>query len=198
MLREINNLNQNSVIRSYIISESLLWSAWNAVIPIFAVYVTTKVEGGTIESAGIGYSVYLLFRVILELTTGRILTNSSDRKKFAISVIGICLMSFAYIGFALASNIWLIFAFYALLGGGMGFASPAKNSLFSTHLDKNKAAGTWASYDAVSFLCMAIAAAVGGIITNKYGFQTLFIIAALLNFFSTIPYLYKRHVLEYL
>lgn len=191
----LNTLKQKSVIRSYIISESLLWSAWNAVFPLFAVFITTQISGGNIESAGIAYSIYLLFRVIFELTIGNFLHNATDRKKFAISVIGLSLMSIAYTGFVFAQSIWFIFVLYSLLGVGMGIASPAKNSLFSTHLDKRSSAGQWASYDAVTFLCMAISAAIGGLVVNKFGFQTLFIMAAILNLLSTIPYIYKRKIL---
>jgi hypothetical protein len=95
----INTLKEKSIIRSYIISESLIWSAWNAVFPIMAIYITSKVTGGTIESAGIAYSIHLVFRVVFEISVGKVLHNASDRKKFAISVIGLTLMSIAYAGF---------------------------------------------------------------------------------------------------
>ena len=188
----------NTVLRAYIISEALVWSAWNSVVPLFAVYITTKTTGGNIESAGIAYSLYLLARVVFELLSGRLLLNSSDRKKFALSVIGTILMSLAYLGFVFSINIWLIFIFYTLLGSGMGIAGPAKNTLFSTHLDKNKEANEWATYDAITFLCMAIASAVGGTIVKVFGFSALFTIAAVLNLIGIVPYIYKRKVLSYL
>lgn len=193
----LSTLKEKSIIRSYIISESLLWSAWNAVFPLFAVFITSQIQGGSIESAGIAYSIYLLFRVIFELCIGYFLHNASDRKKFAISVVGLSLMSIAYAGFVFAEVIWVIFVLYAILGFGMGIASPAKNSLFSTHLDKKRSAGQWASYDAITFLCMAISAALGGMVVNKWGFNTLFAFAALINILAIIPYIYKRKVLEY-
>lgn len=192
-----NTLKQKSIIRSYIISESLIWSAWNAVFPIMAIYITTMVQGGTIESAGIAYSIHLVFRVIFEISIGKTLHNASDRKKFAISVIGLTLMTIAYTGFVLSKNIWCVFGLYALLGTGIGIASPAKNSLFAMHLNKNKSASQWASYDAITFLCTAIASAVGGMFATKFGFDALFTLVAILNFLGIIPYIYKRKVLEY-
>ncbi len=193
----LNTLKEKSIIRSYIISESLIWSAWNAVFPIMAIYITSKVTGGTIESAGIAYSIHLVFRVIFEISVGKILHNASDRKKFAISVIGLTLMSIAYAGFVFSKNIWFVFGLYAMLGTGIGIASPAKNSLFAMHLDKHKSAGQWASYDAITFLCTAIASAVGGMFATKFGFDALFAVVAILNLLGIVPYIYKRHVLDY-
>lgn len=191
-------LKQKSIIRSYIISESLVWSAWNAVFPIMAVFITTQVSDGSIESAGIAYSIHLVFRVIFELSVSKLLHSASDRKKFAISVIGLTLMSIAYTGFVFSFNIWIVFALYALLGMGIGIASPAKNSLFAMHLDKHKSAGQWASYDAITFLCTAIASAIGGMFATKFGFDALFALVAILNFLGIIPYIYKRKVLDYI
>lgn len=193
----LTTLKEKSIIRSYIISESLIWSAWNAVFPIMAIFITTMVHDGTIESAGIAYSIHLVFRVIFELLVSKLLHNATDRKKFAISVIGLTLMSIAYSGFVFSSSIWLVFGLYALLGMGIGIASPAKNSLFAMHLSKTKSAGQWASYDAITFLCTAIASAVGGMFATKFGFDALFAVVAILNFLGIIPYIYKRKVLEY-
>ena len=60
-------------------------------------------------------------------------------------------------------------------GAGLGIASPAKNSLFSIHLDKNKEAIEMGVTDAVVLVCMALAGALGGFIAITYGFKILFI-----------------------
>jgi predicted MFS family arabinose efflux permease len=77
---------------------------------------------------------------------------------------------------------------------GLGIASPIKNSLFATHLDKNKETTEWGIYDAVTFVGMASTAALGGFIASSYGFNFLFVIAAIVNFIGILPYLlYIRH-----
>ena len=98
-------------------------------------------------------------------------------------------MSIAYIGFMISTNIYHIFAFYTVIGVGLGIAAPAKNSLFAIHLDKNKEATEWSITDAVSFICMALATSLGGLIATDYGFHILFIIACIINAIATIPYI---------
>lgn len=181
----------NPVVRAYIVSESFLWSAWNFVTPIFAVFVVSQIRGGSIETAAFGYSILLLARVCCELLVGKVLLNSSDRKKFTVAVIGILVMTAAYLSFTTARTIPQFFIFYTILGAGLGIASPAKNSLFARHLDKNKEATEWAIQDAAIFTSMAAAAAIGGYVAKNFGFDALFVIASIINTSAIIPYYAK-------
>ncbi len=179
----------NPIVKAYIISESFLWSAWDLVIPIFSIYVVDNVQNGTIQTAAAGYSMYLVSRVIFELISGRFLTGSNDKKKLMFTLAGMLCITGAYMGFAFSQTILPVFACYALAGLGLGIASPAKNSLFAMHLDKNKESTEWSIADAAAFICMALATALGGFIAMHYGFQMLFFIAALISLLATIPYL---------
>lgn len=187
--RKPSHFHINYIVKAYIISEAFLWSAWDFIIPIFAIFITTSVVGGSIQTAAIGYSIYLVTRVVFELITGRVLAKSNDRNKLIGAVLGMSLLTISYIGFIYSETILFIFLFYSVIGIGLGIASPAKNSLFSIHLDKNKEATEWSITDAVSFICMALATALGGFIAAMYGFDILFISAAIINMAATIPYL---------
>ena len=72
---------------------------------------------------------------------------------------------------------------------GLGIASPVKNSLFSTHLDKNKELTEWSIYDGFVFMGMAMSATIGGFVANRYGFTFLFYLVAITNLLSIIPYI---------
>lgn len=186
--RRPSHFELNPVVKAYIVSESLLWSAWDFVLPIIAIFIAKNVAGGNIQTAASGYSVYLITRVAFELISGRILLHTSDKKKVLMSIFGISCLTIAYFGFAFTKTLGLVFLFYAVLGIGLGIASPAKNSLFAIHLDKNKESTEWSLNDAISFICMALATALGGFIAAGYGFQTLFLIAGVFNMLSILPY----------
>lgn len=178
----------NPFVKSFIISETLLWSAKNFVLPIFAVFVASEVAGGSLETAATSFSTYLIMRVIFELTSGQLLQKKRGGSYMFI-IIGMLTMSVGYIGLALAGTIGQVFFFYSLMGAGLGLASPAKNSLFSTHLDKNREPAEWGIYDASVFMGMALSAALGGFIASTYGFSTLFLLAAGVNTLAIFPYL---------
>lgn len=181
----------NPVVKAFIISESLVWSAWNFVAPIAAVFVINNVLGGTIQSAAFAYSLHLVSRVIAELWTGRLLVGASDKKKFTYTVVGLFILTISYLGFAFTNNLTALYTFYLLFGVGVGIATPAKNSLFSVHLDKNKEATEWSFNDAAILLSDAVAIILGGFIATTFGFQPLFIIASIVNLLGIIPYLLK-------
>lgn len=194
MIREVflgkapSSFHINPIVKAFIVSESFLWAAWNFVAPIFAIFATTNIAGGQIQIAASAYSVHLIVRVITELIIARIATKGSDRKLLMFTMLGISLMTIAYVGFAMSFTIMHLFIFYAVAGIGFGIASPPKGELFSEHLDKEKATVEWGLADATAFIAIALAAALGGFIAESYGFRLLFILSAIVNIVSLTPY----------
>lgn len=195
MLRELfigkrpSHFHINPLVKAFIISECFLWSAWNFIIPIFAIFALNNITGGKIELAASGYSIHLVFRVIFELIFGKYLSRSNDNRMLKIAILGILTITASYIGFIFTNTIAMFFFFYAVAGVGFGIVSPAKNTLFSTHLDKDKESIEWGVSDAMVFIAIALAAALGGFIAGQYGFRVLFILSAIINTISIIPYL---------
>jgi hypothetical protein len=195
MIKEIfigkkpSDFHMNGIVKAFIISEIFLWSSWNAIIPIFAIFAATKIPGGNTEIAASSFSTYLIVRVIFELISGRYLSKSNDIQKFAMSIFGIVLISLGYVGFALTKNVSSLFIYYGVIGMGLGIASPAKNCLFSSHLDKDKEVTEWSIYDGFVFMGMAMAATIGGFVANRYGFTFLFYLVAITNLLSIILYI---------
>lgn len=178
----------NPVVKAFIISESFLWSAWNFLVPILAIFAANNLPQGNIETASFAYSIHLAVRVVFELISGRFLASSNTHKKISVILIGVAAVTIAYLGLMISLNITIFFISMAIAGMGFGIISPAKNSLFSQHLDKTKASIEWGITDATVFIAIALAAALGGLIASKYGFATLFFVAACVNLLSIVPY----------
>jgi len=166
-----------------------VWGSWNFVFPIFAIFVVTEITDATIETAAFGYSIYLLGRVIFELISGQYLSRTNDRKKLLFAMLGIFCLSISFVGFSIAHSVLMLFVFYFLAGMGLGIASPAKNAIFSIHLDKSKESIEWGIADATAFASMALATAFGGFFVHQYGFRPLYLLAAFVNLLSLIPYI---------
>lgn len=180
----------NPIVKAFIISETLLWSSWNFIFPIIALFVVSRVSGGNVETVAVAYSVYLISRVVSELISGKLLGGATDRLKLGVSVLGMLIVSFAYQGFIFATDLGLLFGIYILIGVGLGISSPAKYSLFSSHLDKAKSPTEWSFYDALSFIGMAIAGVIGGFVARYYGFDVLFLIASGVSLVGVLPYVF--------
>src|SRR3989344_4466188 len=112
--RKPSHFHMNAVVKAFIISEIFLWSSWNAIIPIFAIFAATQIPEGNTEIAAASFSTYLIVRVVFELISGKYLSHSSEMQKFIVTIIGIILMSGGYLGFALTKDI-LYFSIMVLL-----------------------------------------------------------------------------------
>lgn len=187
--RNPSHFNINKVVEAFIVSETLLWSAWNFVTPIFAIFVVNHIKGGNIQIAASAYSVSLISRVVFEIITGKYLNGKTDGNRLQLAILGMVIMSISYIGFAFSHSISLLFLFYILIGIGFGVASPAKYSLFTNHIDKEKTSTEWSLYDAINLIGIASATALGGFIASIYGFSFLFILASIVNILAIVPYL---------
>lgn len=195
--RSPSNFQINPIVKSFIVSETIVWSAWNFSMPIIAIFAANNIKGGNVEVAAFSVSIHLMVRIVFELLSGRLLAGAAITKKYIYTILGLIIIGLSYIGFALSNTITLFYIVYGLAGVGLGIASPAKNSLFSTHLDKNKETTEWGIYDASVFVGMALSAALGGFIAKQYGFPALFYLSAIINFVGIIPYLIyfkKRHL----
>lgn len=179
----------NPFVKAFIVSEGMVWSAYNFIIPIIAIFVVKNISGGTIEIVAFAFSSYLISRVFAELITSRYLNGVGDKFKLKFIFSGLILLSISYVVFSLLNSIEQLFLAYILSGIGMGMTAPAKYSLFSTHLDKGKEPAEWSMYDAFTFIGMALATSLGGFIAAQYGFPILFIMAAVINTLGIIPYL---------
>jgi MFS family permease len=187
--RPPSHFQMNPLVKAFIISEAFLWGAWNFITPIFGLFVVNEIKGGNIEIVAFTFSFYLIIRVIVELISSKRMANFSDKKKLKTTIFGMVILSLSYIGFAFASEVYQVYVIYGLTGIGLGIATPAKNSLFSAHLDKNKEPEEWGTYDAITFIGMAFATALGGLFATQYGFSNLFILASIINGLGIIPYL---------
>ena len=186
--RNPSHFHINPIVRAFIISETFIWSAWNFFIPISAIFVVRNISGGSLEIAASAFSAHLIARVIFELISAKLLTRE-ERQKIITSIIGLSFLSLSYVGLAFSDSIFQLFIFYIVAGIGFGVASPAKNSLFSIHLDKDRESSEWSFYDAIVFIAIALATALGGFVAAGYGFKILFILSSIVNIIGTLPYL---------
>ncbi|KKQ67329.1 MAG: hypothetical protein US86_C0001G0256 [Candidatus Daviesbacteria bacterium GW2011_GWA2_38_24] len=189
--------NLNLVVKFFIMAESLIWSAWNLSAPIFAVFVTNRITGGSVQIAATMISVYLFVRVVLELLSSSFLSMRSLKTQVSSIVVGILLLSLAYVGFAFSKSVFELYLGWVLAGIGMGISAPIKGAIFSKHLDGKKEALEWGIHDAVILGSMAVAAAVGGTIASNLGFRVLFILASIVNLLGIFPYFVMYRKIRY-
>lgn len=180
----------NPAVRAFIVSESLFWAAWNLVVPLFAVFVVQDIAGGTVAQAATGLTLYLLVRMVVELVVSRKSGALSNAQRAVIDVLGMVIVSIAYLIIAMVPTYSMALTFYALAGLGFGISSPVKYSFFSRSLEPQKEAAVWGMYDVANLSAMAVATLAGGFMAQWYGFKTLFLLSSAINIIGAIPYVF--------
>jgi len=187
--RRPSHFKVNRIVRAFIVSETLLWSGWALVNPIFAIFVADRVAGGNISTAAAAVTVNMIARIVFELWAGIHQARSSNHAKFIYSIVGIGIVGLVYLGFAFVTHIYQVFLLLALSGMGFGISTPAKMALFSGHLDKRIESAEWGWYDAAVFGGMALTAFLGGVIAANFGFRALFMVSSVTILIGAIPFL---------
>jgi len=72
----------------------------------------------------------------------------------------------------------------AVLGIGVAMVSPAFDAIYSHFVNTKKEASDWGAWEAMGYIVAAVAAVLGSMVVNNYGFKYLFVfmfIAALIG-----------------
>ncbi len=189
------NFRFNPFVKLFIINEAFFWSIWYTVLPILASFFITTIPGSKIEYGVYGYTAYVVSRIIGGFLSGILFPRPSDKLQLTIIVCGITLLSVAYAGFAISYSMIMFFGSYVLAGFALGISNPVRLSLFSEHVDKNEEVTEWSMNENLIYIGTALAALLSGIILSKFSFQLLFVIAAVINLGSIIPFvIITRHI----
>ncbi|MDP3954569.1 MAG: MFS transporter [bacterium] len=161
--------------------------ALGLLMPFLSVFVLQDIEGGTLKVAGLAFTAYWVARLVTTIPFSRFMDRTDgERDEFYFMVIGTALVATLILFYIWASKPWHIYLIQALIGIANSMAVPGWRILFTDHLDKGKVGLEWSFDDVVIGLATAASAYLGGVIAEKYGFDTLFIVISILSYLGAI------------
>lgn len=157
-------------------------SAFGSFTPVFAIFLTDKIQGGSAEVAGFAMAAYWLTKSLFQLPIARFLDKTDGERDDFYALIGGYLAGSASIFlFTFASTPTHIYLVQALFGLSMAVAVPAWYGIFTRHIDKGETSFEWSLESVFSIgIATAISGAVGGVIATRFGFDALFTGASIL------------------
>ncbi len=183
----------NKFIRALIFSDFLMYFSYGLLTPIFAVFITEQISGGTLEVVGIATAVYWVVRSLATIPLGRWMDkHEGEQDEFTLMFTGSLLMSITLMALVWASLPWHIYIIQALFGLFNSMAIPGWRILFSNHLDRARQGYEWSVADVSVALATASAAYFGSVIAGKYGFNSLFVLVGLVGVAGSITLLAVR------
>lgn len=176
----------NKVIKVLIVSDFFLMAGWGLIIPILAIFIVDKIQGGDATVAGIAIGIYWVLKSLIQIPIGRYLDKTSGEKDdYYFLIIGTGLASLTPLGFIFATLPWHIYLLQGIHALGMAMAIPSWGGVFTRHIDKGKEAMTWGMESSSLGLGIGIAGIIGGIVAKTFGFTPLFIGVSVLGLIAT-------------
>jgi MFS family permease len=175
----------NHVVKVIIASDFYIEGGLVLFSPIFAVFVTDQIMGGSLEVVGFAAAITQI--VIFEIPIAKYLDrNHGEYDDFYSMLLGSALISltpFLYLFASLPNHIYLIH----IIGGlGLAFFIPPRYAIFSRHIDKLQENLEWSFKSVVIGVAMAGAAALGGFMAQRFGFNSVFVLGGILAVIGSI------------
>jgi len=173
-----------------VLADVLIISAWGLISPIFAIFVTDKIQGGSLIVVGIAEAIYLGTKSILQVPIGILIDKTKGEKiDFWLNVAGSLLMSSSVLLYLAAFLPWHIYLIGFVYGVGFAISYPAWMGLFTRNIESGRESFVWSLHSTPIELASALTAAAGGYLAEKLGFSTLFIIVFVIGILGTLLFL---------
>jgi predicted MFS family arabinose efflux permease len=176
----------NKVIKTLIISDFLMHSGWGLIVPIFAIFITEQIEGGTIVAVGFIAATYWFVKSIVQPFIAHFVDlKKGEQDDFKFLIYGFLFANLVPLGYIFASQLWHIFLLEIIRGVCMACVVPGWAGIFIKNIDKGWESFSWSIDSTGIGLAAAFAAAFGGMIAAFLGFKVLFILISIFGLSST-------------
>lgn len=184
----------NRVIRVLITSDFLLQSGWGLIGPIFAIFLTKQIQGGSLEMVGFISATYWIAKSVVQSFIAHFLdVKRGERDDFRFLISGMYLANLIPLGYAFSTQPWHIFTLEIIHGLAMACVVPSWAGIFTRHIDKGWEAFSWSIESTGIGFAAAFAAAFGGVLATFLGFEVVFVIVSIFGLISSSVLLLIRH-----
>jgi len=175
----------NYVIKTLVLSDFFVNAGFSVFAPVFAIFVTQQIQGGSLQVVGFAAAIVQIAKVTLEIPIAKFLDkNHGEYDDFYSLILGSVLIAIVPFLYLIATEVNHLYFISALYGTGIAFTVPPWYAIFSRHIDKLKESFEW-SLDSVAIgISGAGAAAIGGILAQRLGFNFIFFIGGILAIFG--------------
>lgn len=159
-------------LRILLFADFFMLLAMGMLTPIYAIFVERI--GGDILAASGAWAIFTFTSGFFIWVFGK----WEDRIKHLEKMIflGYLLRCIAFLGYFFVANKYHLFGIQTLLGIGIALSLPAYDSLYSRLLTKGKSASEWGTWEGMNMMVAALAAIIGGLVANYFGFKILFLV----------------------
>lgn len=177
----------NPVVKFLTVSDIIILTSFGLITPIFAIFITDNIKGGTVEVAGLASAIYLFTKSLGQIPVARYIDNiKGERDDFWIMFagsLGIVLVPVLYLFIKTPLSLFAVQFFY---GASAAMVFPSWMAIFTRHIDREHEGVEWGVYRTMIDFGCAVAASLGGLLVYRFGFQPLFIVISIVSFIGAL------------
>ncbi len=166
--------SRGKIIRTLTLSDLSFWAVDAFVAVILVLFVIQFIDGGSATHAGLAFLAYKGVAALLSIPIGRFFDT---HKGHIDEVWGLATASFVYGGaymlLAFATELWQLYTVMVVMGCMSTVNLLSWRTLFYNSIHKGSYTETVGTYQTVVFLGQGVALAMGGIVGDTFGFNTV-------------------------
>lgn len=177
----------NKALKVLFLSNGVFVFANNLLGPLYAIFA--EKFDSNVFSISASWSLFMIsatfFTYLVKKYGDRIKENEY------LLLIGYVIRILCWIGYIFIASFWQLLVIQVILGISEAVSSPAFDTIFAKHLDKNKEIDEYATWKIYEKISIALSTLIGGFIVQYASFDLLFVSMSLVATFSVI-YIYKQ------
>ncbi|HEX4104081.1 MAG TPA: MFS transporter [Candidatus Paceibacterota bacterium] len=168
----------NRPLRILITTNSLLVFIVGLFAPFYAVFIVHI--GGSIAFAGLSWAIFSIVSGVLIFLFAN--WELKIKEQELLIALGYILRAAVFISYALMSSIAQLIATQVLWGVAAALGTPAFDSVYADHTVKEDSIVQWGEWEGISAIMTGVAALIGGLVIQSFGYSAVFTIMAVISF----------------
>lgn len=165
----------NRTMKLLMLSDIFVLTGFGLIQPILAIFIDHGVAGGTVLTAGLASTIFLLTKSLVQLPFAKYIDDHGRKTRWLI--LGTLLIAIVPILYVTADSMYKIYLAELIYGLGSGLAYPTWLGLWTSNLNQGKESFQWSIYSTSTNIGTAAAGTVGAAMANVAGFTTTFLVA---------------------
>lgn len=168
----------NRGLRILITTNSILVFIIGLFAPFYAVFV--QQIGGSIAFAGLSWAIFSVVAGVLILLFSKWELRSKEPE--LLIALGYILRGAVFLSYAFMTNLTQLVATQVLWGIASALGTPAFDAVYAEHTNRKNSIAQWGGWEGVSAIATGLAALVGGILIQSFGYQAVFASMSVISF----------------
>ena len=175
-------IKPNKLIVKIIIVSFFVHAGWGLIAPIFALFITGHIKGGSVELVGLAVGIHWIVKSAVQPFLAYkmdVVKGEHDDMVFLLN--GTFLITMVPLMYLFAWDAWHIILLEGIRGVGLAMVIPTLSGIFTRHVDRDWESYAWSLQSTGVGFAAGFFAIFGGVIAALLGYNVVFILVSLIS-----------------